>query len=358
MLGGSNGDDRQYTKAIILTITFISGVICFIPTFIVPNRQPSSNVASAADYVGDDYLTTWSQSIVSREASLNCFVITIVPAIDLLMEWMNDSARWRFLRLFSKDKNKSTPPNSNGGAMVDADLNSIRMTLVERTIFIIGIILTGGCLSFPAVYESPDMDVIYYSFTDISTILTITPLIIFLSRVSPTCTPVKAVAVCVFACGCPVLHAISTILQNVDDVINLNLAFPISMIIATGLFFLIAVQAIFAKWTRWQQRQQRGIDHPMESKSILNDGFRMSVILMYVCVLLSLLIVNSAWYYLPPLSVQGIASYTYTYIGIATLVFILELRVRKVEFQSALIALLDTKKSYVRYISHGEWCSI
>ena len=285
----------------------------------------------------DDYLREWSQNIVTRQASLNCLFITIVPVIDLLIEWMNDSAR---RRLFG-NKKKPAQSNHTGGAIIDSDHNSIRMTLIERTLFIIGIIFTGGCLSFPAVFESPYMSIIYYCLTDISTVLTITPLMMFLCRVSPMFTPFKGVAVTVFACGCPVLHAISTVLQNIEDVLSISSAFQISMFVATGLFCLVALQALKDKSTRWKRRQQEGIDHPMEAKGILSDGFRMSVVLLHMCVLFVLLVVNSLWYYLPPATADGNASYIYIYIAVATLVFIMELRVRKVEFQSALIALLE-----------------
>ncbi len=81
----------------------------------------------------------------------------------------------------------------------------------------------------------------------------------------------------------------------------------------------------------------------------------MGVVVLHMCFLFILLVVNSVWYSLPyPIVVEQVETMMYVYISVATLTSIVELRVRKVEFQSALMALLDAKKSYVRYISHGK----
>ena len=49
---------------------------------------------------------------------------------------------------------------------------------------------------------------------------------------------------------------------------------------------------------------------------------------------------------------EAFTAFIYSTLSVTTLVFVAELRVRKVEMLYTLFALVDAKKSYVRYISH------
>ena len=51
-------------------------------------------------------------------------------------------------------------------------------------------------------------------------------------------------------------------------------------------------------------------------------------------------------------TVEAFTAFIYSTLSVTTLVFVAELRVRKVEMLYTLFALVDAKKSYVRYISH------
>jgi hypothetical protein len=362
-------DRKEQTQRLILGTTVICAIICFIPLFI-PQKE-AFVIKAVVDKV-DDYLDEWGQDCYFRQASMSCLMIVIVPAIDLLIEWTEAMMRSRLSRL-SKDK---SVPTSNAGGVVESDVASIRMTLVERTLFVVGIVFTGGCMSFPAVFESPSIIAAYNSLTNCSTILTMMPLLMFFCRVSPTWTPLKAFVVSLCVCGCAVLSSIGSIFE---DSMEILWASNVLMFVATGLFFIISLHALVVHFagpwrSRSRSRSQRprqtgsqrlkgavgvgagaSVDHPMESKGILDNDIRTGVVVLHMVFMFTLLVVNCVWYYkVGAIGAQGVEAFMYIYISVATLAFIVELRMRKVEFQSALMALLDAKKSYVRYISHGE----
>lgn len=343
---------RQQANLLILAMTVICAIVCFIPLFITEREATATSSLYEEEELLDDYLYGWSQTCSFREASWSCFMIVIVPAIDLLIEWADAVVRWRRL-----SRKKSSVDNTVS-SVVDADVNSIRMTLVERTIFVVGIVFVGGCMSVPLMFESSSITAIYYGLTNASTVLTVNPPVMFLCRVSPTWTPLKALVVSACVCACAVLSSVSSIC-DINSAIATTWASNISMFAATGLFVIFSLQAVLTHFWHQslkeikKQQQDAAVNHPIESTGTLRDDIRVLVIVLHMVCLCILLVINSLWYFrVGTDTTDGINTMMYIYIAVAALVFTMELRVRKVEFQAALLALLSTKRQYVRYISH------
>jgi hypothetical protein len=218
--------------------------------------------------------------------------------------------------------------------VVDTDMNSIRMTLVERTLFIIGIISFGGNLSFPAIFESPIFYSLYWGFANAAPVLVINPIAMFLCRVSSSWSPWASLAIGLCVNSCAILSASAALVGSTEA------SWGASACILAATLVLVC-NAMYAMWgTHLVNAERRRLEAgggkdsqfpSLETKSILDDGFRTFVIAVHIFVVFVLLAINCVWYPLNgSLAAIHLEIFFYICVAAATLVFILEQRVRKV----------------------------
>ena len=349
MMSTDNNDVRQTVCTAILRMAAVFAFLNFIPSFIIQ----SSN---------DDYMATASQDCYFRQAAISCLIICVVPAVDLMIEWRASI----FGGLQASNKKSYQAINSSSVA------SSMRLTLVERTMFIIGIITIGGNASFPAVFQAPNSLQIYYGFSNCSTIMIICPILSYLCRVSPSWSPLRASLVASIVCVTQLISSLGVIdsysrsYSLLDGLARLP---SILSFVSMGIFFWISILAmldmfpLYKKTTLTNGKQDeasQGQSHSnatsdsVDTSDLVGKSFRYFVISMHMLSAMIVLIVSCAWFSLPTTgtAVDTVSIIIYSILAATIIVFVLELRVRKVELTSALVGLLDAKKSYVRYISH------
>ena len=173
---------RTRASRIILTVSLISAVACFIPILGLISTESSL-------VVNDDhpYLNSTCQSL---QAATTCLVISIVPMCDLFLEWI--SSFTIFDGLFSVFGIEERKKRVQAAAFLDA--SSVRMNLLERTLFVLGIVCLGGNQSFPSLYLSPLHSGLGIGFSGVSGVFKRMSIISFICRISPTWTPLRSVS--------------------------------------------------------------------------------------------------------------------------------------------------------------------
>ena len=307
----------------------------FIPSFMV---QIST----------DDYMASASQDCYFRQACISCLIICIVPAVDLMIEWSSSIVGGM----------KASTKKSHQVANSSVSL-SMRLTLVERTMFIIGIVTIGGNASFPAVFQASNSLEIYYGFSNASTIMMICPILTYLCRVSPSWTPLRASLVAL-------LVAVTNLVSSLDVIYSYSLRNVPSALsfVSMGVFFIISILAMLEMFPLFNKNSTDGkledTSHghaksdSVDTSDLVGKSFRYFVVSMHMLTAMIILVVSCAWFNVTSIGnvFDTVSIFIYSMLAAAIIVFILELRVRKVELTSALVGLLDAKKSYVRYISH------
>ena len=333
----SDPEVRNKASLVILGLAIIFGILCFIPICI-----GDKNLINDAD----DYIIRDSQDVYFRQAAIACLIVCLVPGCDLLIEWINP--QWAFTEEQKIARKKVAKT---------ADDSSIRMNKLERTIFVLGIITIGGNAAFPAVFEDHQAFLIYYGFANLSTPCIMGPILSMLCRVSPSWTPFRSIIVQLCVCLSCLIGSLSTIETGFDvHETTLSRTSTALMFCAVFLFIIFSLVAFRGIYPSCFVRNVVASEshETQNADAIIHGKFRRGVFTVYMFVGLAVLIIQSIWIISPygTNTVFAFTAFIYSYLAITTIVFVTELRVRKVEMLYALFALVDAKKSYVRYISH------
>eukprot|EP01036_Dinobryon_divergens_P041715 gene41715-55327_t len=108
------------------------------------------------------------------------------------------------------------------------------------------------------------------------------------------------------------------------------------------------------RWLASLKIQEGGYSDSLAQLDVINEQkFRNVVIAAHLVATTIELVANSVWFWMYlDLTAEQISIFIYFCLGSSILTFLIEFRLRKSEVATALVALLDSKKSYVRYISH------
>ena len=327
---------RSKASLVILGLAIIFGILCFIPLF-VEHRVRNQ----------DDYIFRASKNVYFRQAAISCLIICLVPGCDLLMEWVNTTWAYTKEQKIARQKVEKT-----------ADDSSVRMNKLERSMFLLGIITIGGNAAFPAVFNDPNALFTYYGFANLSTPCIMGSLLSMLCRVSPSWTPFRSILVQVCVCVSSLLNSLGAINTGYDvHMSTLSLTSSVLIFFAGVMFFIYALMAFRSIYPSCFIRNtiaSESIQEVQNADAIVHGTFRRGVFTVYILVGLAVLIIQTVWITSPygTNNVDAFTTFIYSYLAITIIVFVAELRVRKVEMLYALFALVDAKKSYVRYISH------
>ena len=332
----SDPDVRSKASLIILGLAIIVGLFCFIPLFLDHRVRDQ-----------DDYIFKDSQNVYFRQAAISCLIICLVPGCDLLMEWINSQWAYTKEQKIARQKVEKTANDS-----------SVRMNKLERTMFILGIITIGGNAAFPAVFDHPQALLIYYGFANLSTPCIMSSLLSMLCRVSPSWTPFRSILVQLCVSVSCLLGSLGAIETGYDvHSTKLSLTSSALMFFAGFMFFIFSILAFRGIYPSCFIRNtiaSESVEEVQNADAIVHGTFRRGVFTVYMLVGLAVLIIQTVWITSPygTNTVDAFTTFIYSYLAITIIVFVAELRVRKVEMLYALFALVDAKKSYVRYISH------
>jgi hypothetical protein len=247
------------------------------------------------------------------------------------------------------------------------------MSLYERLMFAVGMIIAISGRA-PAAITLGYTDLLYNCTIGANMILCTCPIMLFLCRVNKRVWTGKrafAVNLCiVFAALCE-----STMNFYPLDTPEINNLF------ATSIFFIYSALALFLsnillQWYRLYQKRMRRIRHLMHSDGSTDGGatataarslssvnsddteeeehsINFDTTVAHTCNTFALLIMAAIWTSIPNGNMNETAMVFFNIINIAvaTCVIVVEMRVRKREVSHGL-SKLDSKRAFVRYISH------
>jgi hypothetical protein len=246
------------------------------------------------------------------------------------------------------------------------------LTHLEKFLFIIGSICF-ATIAFKPVAENEYSGLIYNAFLNASTMLTICPLLSYLSRCSPTWTPLRCIIIELLSClGC-LLSALSGIINNP----NLGVACNVLITVSCGFFFVLS---LLSAWDTFRQKasgasvsmnstssevdtfrrkkstsikhqdfqqSQKHQKHPRNkndhsiSAELSEQRFRDGVVGVHVITALFYQILTSVWYwYTSKLNAQNYSIIMFSFVAFATAIFVTEARVRKHEIKVTMVSTI------------------
>jgi hypothetical protein len=288
-----------------------------------------------ATYFDDStgYLLGYSKDPFFREAANSGLILALVPGADLLVEMVSTLG----LMMSEDDRREQKIEHMQG--------KSVRMSMSERMLFILGTVTIAGFIQFPSVFQSPNEVPIYWSFSNMSTIGLLCPCIMFLHRVQPMYFPFfVSYTIHLVICVAVFIDSVA-VLPGVEKVwtVRLENGVSIMMIIAAAMFALVSV-TWFVKLARTSSGQ---VTTELDNATTMQMGNRLQrfVVTVKVIATLGIFIIQVFWYFLQSLlGLNGLGIIIFANIAVVAVVFVLELRVRRLEFRNALFALLDAKK--------------
>ena len=210
-----------------LGVSVVFSILCFVPLY----HYRTHNIVDS--FAGDDdqyYFTSFNKDPFFVAAESATLMISVIPALDLLIDLV--PLTWFFL-------GEREMANAN-------KVNVIRMRLVERALFICGLVAC-SVGSFPGVRESGIQVEIFLCAENIGTILTIVPVIAFLCRCSTVCTPICTTLISTIVCTASLLSSVALVIDE-GPAETVGVACCVLVDIAAGLFFLMVCMSLWQGW--------------------------------------------------------------------------------------------------------------
>lgn len=290
---------------------------------------------------GEDNRTLYQdliRSVFYREAALSSFLITIPSAIDVLID--------AFILLVNLIKTRFDAGKSKYVKHISHSSSMLRLSIGERFTFILGIscvatfILCQPSDAYNAAYLA-----LYFSLSNVSTILTVCSLLIFLERCTDVWTPTKTFLVVLFtnlgsiASSWSYCYAIN---GRAYFVLNTLAA---SLICAAATTFVILCTISIAQSLRShfhsKERRYKWLGLVCELFSEPGGGskfYKHFVPGIYTFALFSIAVSNVVWYFMEINLVVLTAALICLQTAVAVIVFVVEIRIRHNEVVSGLVS--------------------
>lgn len=304
----------------ILLMSVFFSVLCFIPMF---NFNYSS--------VGDDYTGSFNSNTTILQASFASLIICILPGLDLLMDLIPAF-------LFGNELNASEKLLTTSTA--------VRLSKAEKLLFLLGV------LSYSVIIYSPFQDLnissssaaanIFLGFENVSTILTICPIMSLLNRVSPVWNSYITISISFFTCVSSILSSICALYPTTSDTYSIIfITSCLLMNLATVIYFIACCMSAYSTYLSHRPSTPREVDYSdnLARKDALNEqNFRNNVIAAHMTATFIEMVVNSVWFWMYlNLNVEQISIFIYFVLASSILTFLIEFRVRKTEVTTALV---------------------
>jgi len=321
---------------ITLSVALFCAVLCLLPVFLL-DILPKYTVEDLSFAKAPSSLMNFRTSL-----SASLFIV-IVPFIDILFD-ITSSIMATFLL---KKKNKTD------GAMAPTE--------TERLFIILGMAVQSTIAFLPSSIDEPTFGLIYSCTNYSSTILVLTPVIVYLNRITTTfnCFVLVSSQTCFLVSQ--VLFSFSFffnshphVFEKMDNTGTILILLAIISIISATLISIykflsakIGTEYARESWIR-DMRNLRYLN-------IINSPEIFATYIPALHIVASLIIIAAnVWIGVIPnnANIMNYNSKHILVISVETILLVTEFRIRKCEMENGLIALIESKKTYVRYISH------
>ena len=245
-----------------------------------------------------------------------------------------------------------THPPTTSGDEKNNQLKIVRLSMLERFVFIVGIICNSLYFLFPLEWNIMALYAGRQVVTNLNTLLSTAPIIMFLERTTNVFTPfLTTVIILMLALG----GTMSCYLFNLpSDTVPYRIVYVDYQYILLADYVLI-LSVCFWSFVQFVLRQRNTTELDGMKKQQLdpfNDFSVNHVPACHVVALCILCVVNMCFY----TSTTKLPSSTYNLLWSLTLfasalVFVIEMRVRQNEVMHGLHSL-NSKRSFVRFVSH------
>lgn len=217
----------QPTGGLILSMSALGALFCLTPLFLLK---------SAHLYMPNDENSLFIEMAImgSSTSQFAAFFVAILPAADLLL----DIPAMIATLIFPDDK----------GPKKLADSKVVRLTEVERLLFIIGIFLH-SCASFmPSSTEFAQRRLVYKCTNLASILLLLVPIVVFLERTTLTFTPWRTFFITFVATMSFVLTTLAIFFFSDLEVTNNLSKAGFALSTMSGLMYLLLIGVCFVKF--------------------------------------------------------------------------------------------------------------
>ena len=310
---------------IILVISIISSVLCFIPTFDFTYTS-----------VTDDYTASFNSNTSLLQASYASLIICLLPGLDLFLDIIPSSIFMDTkLQLLDNAASAST---------------AVRLNHIEKFLFLLGV-LSYSVAVYPSFKElnslSPaEAGNLFVGFENASTILSICPIMALLYRVSTSWNATITISITVFTCVSSVLSSVCPLFPNDSVVYNAIFILSCLCINVATMIYIVACGLSAYRTHRWiasLQFQEGGYSDSLAQLDAINEQkFRNIVIAAHMAATIIELLVNSVWFWMYlNLTAEQISIFIYFCLSSSILTFLIEFRVRKSEVATALVSIVN-----------------
>ena len=332
-------------------IVFVATVICMIPLFAYAQPQREGHPVGDFSYLQTktdattldndriQMLTDDQTFAVDQHATVLISALNLGIAIPSTFDLFVDI----FVAISQKTNDQPTK-------------EIVRLSLLERSVFLFGVICNGVYLLFPSDWNIMVISNIYNVFNNLSALLQAVPILIFLERSTKAFSPLWTS----FLVLTLSLSEVMWCCNYLDVTPNMRASFRSVNIICYGLSTwgtaLTTLWCLYDslrhhRWFRWCRpvHQQDDITPVLDAYENFNVN---QVPALHMISLVISMVVCFVWYYLLS-DITPNESYTLNtlFILAACLVMVIEMRVRANEVKHG-VDLLESKRSFVRFISH------
>ena len=357
----------------VSTIIVVAGtIISFIPLILVGSSNklngitgPSPDIHSGT-YTGDDYLSSNTPIVYSpfcRESLIASLAIGIPFFLDLLLD------------LFAT---RSFKDYLDGGKTSD----TVRMNLVERSFFIVGVLMSGLTSIAPVNTHFDVIIALWAASTNVTTFLCIAPLFIFLERISTNVrNPKQQMEQTLIAVVCVTMVGILGSWQTIQLPSSAPSYHTITLVC---LILIVVIMAVFVNnlanqsmkhlrkiWNDTAAVTPDNYHGTMDETSTfairtpyerINDGwkqlrrqFELNYAVIWVSFALLVVITSNVWFYIDnyvgSFSNYRYGFYNYIKMMANAVVLVVEMRIRTNEVKSGL-DVIESRRAFVRFVSH------
>jgi len=236
--------------------------------------------------------------------------------------------------------------------------NVVRLSLLERTVFVVGVFVNGLFLFFQSAWNPMLLFTIQSVFANINTLLTVAPMLTFMHRNTDIFTLFLTTLLLTLLCSGIVAINFTFLLVNELSSMTYNALYrysEVSLSLCFGGIIFACSWSFFCylstnnQYFNWKSTAGKTVEEeldPFEAFSIYKVPALHMIALTLMCG------VNIYWFNTPTIIPTNEVSMLNLLLLISTsLVLTIEMRVRQNEVMHGLF-LLDSKKSFVRFISH------
>ena len=302
---------------IILIISAIFSVFSFIPTMF--NFQKISAVTAVTDDFNASLLNDNFKILQVSYASL---VVCILPGLDYLLDAVPISLFESNILSSKKESSIST---------------GVRMSKIEKGLFFLGV-LSYSIVFIPSFQKlsssSPaDAGKLFLGFENMSTILTICPIMSLLYRVSTTWNATFAVSISLSICFTSFFSSLSAIFPRESTTYeNIFIAAGVCMNIATLIYFVACGLFLYRTIKWWLTVKPKNEESSEENKRAITEQKFLNVFAgAHILTTLIQMVVNSIWYSIISATVDQTIIFIYFVLASSILTFLIEFQMRKAE---------------------------